>query len=225
MAIQWFCQREGRPSGPVDSRELRRLAETGIVTPSTLVRKGANGHWVRAENVRGLFQQSTPAASPSLGTTPPGPPPLSSPVPESGASSRGISDESPIRHSLDADERRVPCPVCCEAILPGAKKCRFCGEILSEKPPAIIPNLPPEPKADQPSSITSSLATIPLLRKDMLAMSVITGLSVTVSIIKEEHVLGGVFMGLIYTPFAWCGWFLILALFDLILAPFKKQGS
>ena len=152
MAIQWFHQRGGRPSGPVDSRELRRLAEAGIVTPNTLVRRGASGRWVRAENVRGLFQRSTPVPSPSLGASPPGPPPPSSPVPESGAPSRGVSGESPIRHSLDADERRVPCPVCCEAILPGAKKCRFCGEILSEKPPAIIPTLPPEPIADQPSS-------------------------------------------------------------------------
>ena len=50
-------------------------------------------------------------------------------------------------------------------------------------------------------------------------MSVITGLSVAVSIIKEQ----GVFMGLICVPFAWCGWFLILDLFDLI--PFKKRGG
>ena len=35
MAIQWFYQRGGRPSGPVDSRELRRLAEAGNVTPNT----------------------------------------------------------------------------------------------------------------------------------------------------------------------------------------------
>ncbi|REJ82661.1 MAG: DUF4339 domain-containing protein, partial [Planctomycetota bacterium] len=67
MAIQWFYQREGRPSGPVDSRELRRLAEAGSVTPNTLVRKGASGRWVRAENVRGLFQRSTPAPSSSPG--------------------------------------------------------------------------------------------------------------------------------------------------------------
>ena len=60
---------------------------------------------------------------------------------------------------------------------------------------------------------------VPLLRKDILAMSVITGLSVAVSIIKEQ----GVFMGLICVPFAWCGWFLILDLFDLI--PFKKRGG
>ena len=42
MAIQWFYQTgEGRPSGPVDSTQLRRLAEAGNVRPETLVRQGA----------------------------------------------------------------------------------------------------------------------------------------------------------------------------------------
>ncbi len=67
MAIQWFYQTgEDWQAGPVDSRELRRLAEAGIVGPETLVRQGAGGRWVRAEQVRGLFQGSTPAPSSSL---------------------------------------------------------------------------------------------------------------------------------------------------------------
>lgn len=75
---EWFYQVKGQPSGPVDSRELRRLAEAGIVRPGTLVRQGDSGRWVRAERVRGLFQRSTPA--PSLGATSPGPPPGPPPV-------------------------------------------------------------------------------------------------------------------------------------------------
>ncbi len=72
MVTQWYFQTaEGQPSGPIDSRELRRLAEAGIVTPNTVVRKGDNGRWVSAESVRGLIQQSTPAPSPSLGASPP----------------------------------------------------------------------------------------------------------------------------------------------------------
>ncbi len=65
MAAEWYHQSEGQPSGPVDSRELRRLAEAGIVRPDTLVRKGASGNWVRAEQVRGLFQpvDSPPVAA------------------------------------------------------------------------------------------------------------------------------------------------------------------
>ena len=76
MATQWFYQTsEGQQSGPVDSRELRRLAEAGIVSPETLIRQGASGRWVRGEKVRGLFQPSTPAPSPSLGASPPPTPP------------------------------------------------------------------------------------------------------------------------------------------------------
>jgi len=44
--------------GPVESAELRRLADTGTVTPDALVRKGADGRWVRADKVQGLFQRS-----------------------------------------------------------------------------------------------------------------------------------------------------------------------
>lgn len=98
MAAEWFYRSSDQKSEPVDSRELRRLAETGIVRPDTLVRKGVDGRWVRAERVRGLFQRSTPAPSSSLGASPP--PPL--PMPESVAPTRGVSGESSIRHGLGA---------------------------------------------------------------------------------------------------------------------------
>lgn len=106
MAADLFYQTAGQQSGPVDSRELRRLAEAGIVRPDTLVRQGTSNPWVRAEQVRGLFQRSTAPPSSSLGASPPLPPPLPPPppppVPESGAPSRGVGGESPIRHGLGA---------------------------------------------------------------------------------------------------------------------------
>ena len=58
MAAEWFYQVKGRQSGPVEPAELRRLADTGIVTPDTPVRKVADGRWVRAEQVQGLFRQN-----------------------------------------------------------------------------------------------------------------------------------------------------------------------
>ncbi|NLY02212.1 MAG: tetratricopeptide repeat protein [Rhodopirellula sp.] len=96
MAAEWYYQDRGIQVGPVDSGELRRLAETGIVRPEMLVRHGDSGRWVRAEQVRSLFQRSTPA--PSLRATPPKPPPLPPPV----ASLSSRSGESPIRHGLGA---------------------------------------------------------------------------------------------------------------------------
>lgn len=82
MTTQWFYYTaEGQPSGPVDSRELRRLAETGIVSGDTLVRKGDSSRWVRAEQVRGVFKRTTPPPTSSHGTIPPGPPQAPPPIP------------------------------------------------------------------------------------------------------------------------------------------------
>ena len=99
MSAQWFYQNAGQQSGPVDPRELRRLAEDGIVGPDTLVRKGASGNWVRAEQVQGFLSRSGSDTAkenvphdlePTTGSvgepvaagSPPTPPPLSSPVAE-----------------------------------------------------------------------------------------------------------------------------------------------
>jgi S1-C subfamily serine protease/Flp pilus assembly protein TadD len=102
MAAEWFYRAKGQELGPVDSREVRRLAEAGIVRPDTLVRQGTSGRWVHAERVLGLFQRSTPAPSPSLGASPPPPLPQPSPVPESGAPRRAVSGEGSIRHGVPA---------------------------------------------------------------------------------------------------------------------------
>jgi len=73
MAAQWFYQTSGgEPSGPVDSRALRRLAEAGVIRLDTLVRQGNGARWVRAENIRGLFQRSTAPPAPSLAASPAG---------------------------------------------------------------------------------------------------------------------------------------------------------
>lgn len=103
MVAQWFYQTaERQQSGPIDSKELRRLAEAGIVRPDTLIRQSESANWVRAERVRGLFQQTTPPLSSSslVKATlvhPPAPPPLPSALRESVAS-RSVGGESPVRH-------------------------------------------------------------------------------------------------------------------------------
>ena len=108
MVAQWFYQTaEGQQSGPIDSKELRRLADAGIVRPDTLVRQGDTDRWVRAEQVRGLFQRTTPAPSPSslvkaTLVQPPAPPPLPSAQRESGAPIRSVGGESPVRDGRGA---------------------------------------------------------------------------------------------------------------------------
>ena len=65
ISTRWFYQTGRCPLGPIDAEELRQLAEAGIVTPETPVRKSPNGGWICAKKVRGLFQPTTHA--PSLG--------------------------------------------------------------------------------------------------------------------------------------------------------------
>jgi hypothetical protein len=63
MATEWFCRIMGEEWGPMSARELTVVAERGRLTRDDVVRRGATGTWVRAENVNGLFEATVPAAT------------------------------------------------------------------------------------------------------------------------------------------------------------------
>ena len=54
-AADWFYRVAGVQFGPVESAELRRLADKGIVMRGTPIRKGADSRWMLARQVSGLF--------------------------------------------------------------------------------------------------------------------------------------------------------------------------
>ena len=60
MATEWYYQGENGSFGPIDSADLKSFAAIGEITPTTLVRKGNDGEWVTAKNVKGLFTQTPP---------------------------------------------------------------------------------------------------------------------------------------------------------------------
>jgi hypothetical protein len=60
--IQWYYSQHDQMMGPVSSGELRRLAQTGELVPSSLVWREGMGEWAPAAKVRGLFAD---AASPA----------------------------------------------------------------------------------------------------------------------------------------------------------------
>ncbi|HUT89537.1 MAG TPA: GYF domain-containing protein [Thermoguttaceae bacterium] len=57
MALQWYYRVMGQEAGPVSSSELRELAASGFLAPDVDVRKGAEGAWIPAGQVKGLFER------------------------------------------------------------------------------------------------------------------------------------------------------------------------
>ena len=68
MGIAWYYRDSGREVGPITAQDLRKKALGGQISPETHVRKGKDGTWTLARNVKGLFDE----ASSSSKAVPPG---------------------------------------------------------------------------------------------------------------------------------------------------------
>jgi hypothetical protein len=71
MSDEWYYEVGGKGYGPIPGRELKQLADSGLITPKTLIRQGARGNWMPAERVRGLFAEGVPAVGPPPAAEPP----------------------------------------------------------------------------------------------------------------------------------------------------------
>ncbi len=60
MSAEWYYGSEDTTLGPMSSEELRSKVLDGEVTRETRVRRGADGDWVTASQVKGLFEPPTP---------------------------------------------------------------------------------------------------------------------------------------------------------------------
>ena len=56
MATQWYCRLMGAELGPFTSTQLLEMARSHQITPDDSVKKGADGAWVGAHRVKGLFE-------------------------------------------------------------------------------------------------------------------------------------------------------------------------
>jgi len=74
MASQWFYQVMGNDVGPVSGAELKDLAQRGVISGETLVRKAPDGTWVLAERLQGLLPTSNVTPSRSEEAPLPNPP-------------------------------------------------------------------------------------------------------------------------------------------------------
>jgi hypothetical protein len=57
----WYYSRKGVQAGPVSATELKKLASSGRLAPTDLVRKADSSKWVQAGKVRGLFPEENTA--------------------------------------------------------------------------------------------------------------------------------------------------------------------
>ena len=58
---QWHYTSRGAQAGPVETAELKRMAQSGQIQPNDMVWKDGMPEWVQASRVKGLFD---PAAAP-----------------------------------------------------------------------------------------------------------------------------------------------------------------
>lgn len=83
MPTVWFCKISREQFGPLSSQQLLAMVAAGRLTPEDHVRRGAEGSWLPAARVEGLFPREKsmsggpPAPRPGVPreVTPPAPPP------------------------------------------------------------------------------------------------------------------------------------------------------
>ncbi len=81
LAIEWFYEQEGSRRGPVGSGALKRLAESGVITPDTRIWREGLSDWVSAKVIRGLFAANPVAAPVPVAEDPPPPASFAPPAP------------------------------------------------------------------------------------------------------------------------------------------------
>ena len=55
MAIEWFINQPGLGKGPYTAGEVKQLASNSQIDVETPIRKGTDGSWVKASQIKGLF--------------------------------------------------------------------------------------------------------------------------------------------------------------------------
>ena len=85
MSTQWYYTKNGQRQGPINSKTLKQLANSGEVEPEEYVWKAGMTEWRTAKQVKGLFSaDNTPEIAP--------PPVQTSPEPDSPALGKAAKD-------------------------------------------------------------------------------------------------------------------------------------
>lgn len=98
---KWFYLVGGQEIGPVESRQLKLLADSGRLGPNDPVRREDMTEWYHAGHVNGLFTVAQPS-SPTASSTSPSAPPQSQPQPSPALRNKQKAQRNPWRQSAIA---------------------------------------------------------------------------------------------------------------------------
>ena len=98
----WHYEQDGKPAGPVSEDELRTLASTGAVSPTTRVWREGMGDWQPASAALPALFGSGMGAAPAMeaGTGYSAPPAYAAPAPVAYAAPSGFSGPVQIENQL-----------------------------------------------------------------------------------------------------------------------------
>jgi hypothetical protein len=155
---EWYYQLAREEIGPISASELRQLRKEGTLSRDSLVRKGKEGKWVLANNVKGLFD--SPPATPKVASATAGP---------------DESDElrlAPVREAVSPttakrDAKRPPpppnapsyrCPKCREEVDVTLSVCLHCGfnlNVAEYARPSAVESMKEREKAREGENVDS----------------------------------------------------------------------
>jgi hypothetical protein len=132
MASEWFLNVAEKIYGPFDVGNLKQFVQEGRITPETLIRKGEDGPWAAARQVRGLFEpvsQIAPKSEDDL-----------TPVEVVEVSAADSASPDVGRGTLRADANAILCNRCGEPAHPNQYQCLACGSLLHAPLPQHAPD-------------------------------------------------------------------------------------
>ena len=105
--IVWYYRAMGEEIGPLSAADLQELAKSGLLTPDTPIRAGADGEWLAAGRVLGLFDEPSEGAPAKKSRRPAGPGP---PQPASPSDPGDFLDQSLMVPLPDKPKSAPPSP-------------------------------------------------------------------------------------------------------------------
>ena len=113
MAGDWYLKTSGKELGPLSAQQLKAMADRGEISAGDPIRKGGQGNWVPASQVKGLLTTEL-----SSKTTGPPPSPTSEPPADPARTSQTVPVAKPVEDPGQTSGTAIPVAKPVEAAAP-----------------------------------------------------------------------------------------------------------